>query len=149
MNLQEVLLISDSVISPETIQAYRETDYRVDRERSLVLRINEFNESLATLYKINRVNCCAFITACNPFGQAIDETANAHLQEKLASEIKNRGLIYFKGSGKNIIGDWPSEPSYLVLGISLEASKSLGIKYDQNAIVWCGSDAVPHLVLLR
>ena len=142
-------MISDSVISPETIQAYRETDYRVDGEKSLVLRINEFNESLATLYKINRVNCCAYITACNPFGQAIDESANANLQDKFARELRSRGLIFFNGAGKNTVGDWPGESSYLVLGISLEAAKSLGIKYQQNAIVWCGTDTVPQLVLLR
>jgi len=137
------------VIPPETIQAYRETDYRIDGEIPLVLRINEFNESLATLYKINRVNSCAYITACNPFGQNIGEPANTRLQDKLATELKSRGLIFFKGSGKHPVGDWPGEPSYLVLSVSLEAAKSLGIQYEQNAIVWCGSDAVPQLVLLR
>jgi hypothetical protein len=35
------------------------------------------------------------------------------------------------------------------LGLSLEAAKALGKKYDQNAVVWCGPDAIPELVLLR
>ena len=37
----------------------------------------------------------------------------------------------------------------LVLGLALEAAKSLGNAYEQNAVIWCGPDAVPSLVLLR
>jgi len=36
-----------------------------------------------------------------------------------------------------------------VPGLSLEASKSLGARFEQNAIVWSGADAVPQLILLR
>lgn len=36
----------------------------------------------------------------------------------------------------------------LVLGLALEAAKSLGNAYEQNAVIWCGADAVPNLVLL-
>jgi len=44
--------------------------------------------------------------------------------------------------------DWSAETSYRVLSILLESAKSLGNQYDPNAIVWCGSDAVPQLILL-
>jgi hypothetical protein len=42
----------------------------------------------------------------------------------------------------------PGEPSFLAFGLALEASKTLGKAYEQNAIIWCGADAVPNLVLL-
>ena len=45
-------------------------------------------------------------------------------------------------------GEWESEDSFLVLGISLEGAQELGAAYGQNAIVWCGEDAIPKLVLL-
>lgn len=77
------------------------------------------------------------------------ETANAVNQSKLKSELDLRSLTYFNGFGKHPSGEWPAEPSFLVLGISLEASKVLGKKYDQNAVVWCGLDAIPELVLLK
>ncbi len=139
----------DSLISTDTILAYRETDYCVSGDLPLVLRINEFNKPLASLYKVNRANCCCYITACNPLGNIISDDANDDRQSLLATDIRNRGLTFFKGIGQHPSGKWPGEPSFLVLGIALEAAKSLGNKYEQNAIVWCGSDAVPQLVLLR
>ncbi len=139
----------NSLIPPDTIQAYRETDYRVVSEPPLELRINEFNKSLAALYKVNRANCCCYITAYNPLSHIISDASNADRQSQLATDIQNRGLIFFEGMGKHPSGEWPGEPSFLVLGIALEAAKSLGNKYEQNAIVWCGSDAVPQLILLR
>jgi hypothetical protein len=44
---------------------------------------------------------------------------------------------------------WKGEPSLLVLGISRQQAMDLGDRLEQNAIVWCGPDAVPELVLLR
>jgi hypothetical protein len=35
------------------------------------------------------------------------------------------------------------------LGISRQQAMDLGDRLEQNAIVWCGPDAVPELVLLR
>ncbi len=139
----------NSLIPPDTIQAYRETDYRVLGDLPLVLRINEFNKPLSALYQTNQANCCCYITAFNPLGNIINDDANADRQSLLATDIQSRGLTFFKGIGEHPSGEWPGEPSFLVLGIAIEAAKSLGNKYEQNAIVWCGSDAVPQLVLLR
>ena len=41
------------------------------------------------------------------------------------------------------------EASYLIFGLTLEAAKMLGMRLEQNAIVWAGVDAVPQLILLR
>jgi len=43
----------------------------------------------------------------------------------------------------------PEEASFPVLGLSLKASRALGRKHEQNALVWCTKDAVPQLLLLR
>jgi hypothetical protein len=140
---------SESSIAPETVQAYRETDYRVFSITPVTLRMAEKNESLLGLYKTNRSDSGAFVTACNPLGQQFSEAENARLQDLLAQELGLRSLSFIAGEGKHPEGDWPGEPSFLVFGLSLEAAKTLGKKLEQNAIVWCGSDAVPQLVLLR
>lgn len=142
-------MINSSLISPETIQAYRETEFRVFSEASLVLKISEKCEDLMGLYKTHRSETCAFITACNPLGELISNEQNSDLQKRLEEEIQFRGLTYIAGEGKHPVGDWPGEPSYLVFDLSLEAAKTLGRKFNQNAIVWCGPDAVPELILLR
>ena len=142
-------MINSSVISPETIQAYRETEFRVFSEVSLVLKIFEKCEDLMSLYKTHQSETCAFITACNPLGELLSNEQNSDLQKQLEEEIQFRGLVLIAGEGKHPFGDWPGEPSYLVFDLSLEAAKTLGRKFNQNAIVWCGPDAVPQLILLR
>lgn len=138
-----------SEISPLTIKAYQETDYCVFGESPFVLRVGVANKTLAKLYKRHRTDCGAFVTACNPFGIDAGEAANHARQVELAKELGRRSLTFFNGTGKHPSGGWAAEPSCFVLGISLEAAKTLGKKYDQNAVIWCGSDAVPELVLLR
>lgn len=142
-------MINSSVISPETIQAYHETEFRVFSEASLVLKIFEKCEDLMSLYKTHQSETCAFITACNPLGELLSNEQNSDLQKQLEEEIQFRGLVLIAGEGKHPVGDWPGEPSYLVFDLSLEAAKTLGRKFNQNAIVWCGPDAVPQLILLR
>jgi hypothetical protein len=142
-------LFSRSEIQPETIQAYHETEYRVTGESSVVLRIGEYNESLSRLYKSNKLDSCAFITACNPCSKSLSDAVNMHRHDELGRDLKRHGLKFFQGDGKHPVGGWPGEASYLILGLSLEAAKALGKEYEQNAIVWCGSDALPQLVLLR
>ncbi|MGF6599669.1 hypothetical protein P3T23_004397 [Paraburkholderia sp. GAS448] len=63
-------------------------------------------------------------------------------------ELTQLGLRFIDGIGQRPASEW-AEPNFLVPGISLEAAKELGERYEQNAIVWCGADAVPDLVLLR
>jgi hypothetical protein len=138
-----------SEIPPLTIKAYRETDYCVFGESPLVLRVGIANEPLAKLYKRLKINCGVFVTAFNPLSNDVGEAANSARQIELAKELNQRSLIYFDGIGKHPSGEWTAEPSYFVLGLSLEAAKALGKKYYQNAVVWCGSDAIPELTLLR
>ncbi len=140
---------SESSIEQETILAYRETEFRVFSDTPVTLRIAEKNEALLGLYKANRSVSGAFVTACNPLGQQFSEAENARLHDLLDYELGFRSLNFIAGEGKHPVGDWPGEPSFLVFGLSLEAAKTLGKKLEQSAIVWCGPDAVPQLVLLR
>lgn len=142
-------LSSDSRLSPSLIAAYRETEYRVMADRPFVLRIDEPCAELLALYKTSKLACATFITAYNPFSQAVSHAQNTARQADLAMELRRRSLTFLEGIGEHPTGDWPGEPSYLVLGLSLEAAKSLGQRYEQNAIVWCGADGVPQLVLLK
>jgi hypothetical protein len=144
-----LILKCESLISPETIQAYRETEFRVFVDDVVVLKISQKNEELVDLLKSHRSEACAFVTAFNPLGELLSHEQNSGLQKRLEEEIQFRGLTYIAGEGKHPVGDWPGEPSYLVFDLSLEAAKTLGRKFNQNAIVWCGPDAVPQLIFLR
>jgi sugar phosphate isomerase/epimerase len=138
-----------SEISPSTIKAYLDTDYCVFGEYPFILRVGIASEPLAELYKQLKASCGVFVTSFNPFSIDVGEAANTARQVELVKELNRRNLTYFDGVGKHPSGEWTAEPSYFVLELSLEAAKVLGKKYDQNAVVWCGSDAIPELILLR
>ncbi|HZW26441.1 MAG TPA: DUF3293 domain-containing protein [Gallionella sp.] len=138
-----------SKIDPSTIQSYLETDYRADAPEPFVLRVGVASAPLARLYRQHRTDCCAFITACNPYSWIIGDDANAKRQLELAQELRALGLSFFDGVAVHPAEEWPAEASFLVLGLPLPAAKTLGEKYEQNAILWCGTEATPELVLLR
>lgn len=140
---------SASSIDPDTIKAYLETHYCVEGGLPTTLRVGVQNSSLLILHEAAHVESSAFITACNPFSHACDDATNAQRQDALAQELTHLGLRFVDGIGEHPSNEWPGEPSFLVLGISLEAAKDFGERYEQNAIVWAGADAVPQLVLLR
>ncbi|HCI12479.1 MAG: hypothetical protein A2063_07170 [Gallionellales bacterium GWA2_60_142] len=136
-------------INPSTVRAYRETDYCVDAPEPFVLRVGVASASLAQLYRRHDMNCCAFITACNPYSRIIGDDANAARQLELARELHALGLTFFDSVGRHPAGNWPAESGYLVLGLPLATAKTLGEEFEQNAILWCGSKATPELILLR
>ena len=139
----------DSIIEVGTCQAYRETHYHVLGDMPFTLEVGIANSSLAALYKSLRVQSCAYLTACNPLSQSFEACVNAGLQAAFAGELRRRNLKFVEGIGQHPKNQWPGEASFLVWNLSLEAAKTLGIKHQQNAIIWCGLDATPQLVLLR
>lgn len=142
-------MFSASNIPRETIQAYLETHYRIHGDTPTTLMVGEVNPTLTALHEATRVECSAFITACNPFSQTYDDAPNATRQDALARELRQRGLTFIDGVGQHPSNNWPGEASFLVLGLSLEAAKTLGAQHGQNATIWTGADAVPQLILLR
>ncbi|SOE71077.1 Protein of unknown function [Burkholderia sp. D7] len=139
----------NSAIDPDTLRAYEETHYRVLGDAPATLRIGVFNLALAELHRACSVDCSAFVTAANPFSGLTDADANARRQATLADELLGEGLRFIEGMGEHPSGQWPGEPSFLILGLPLEVAKQLGTRHAQNALVWCGANAVPQLILLR
>lgn len=142
-------MFSDSVIDPATIHSYLETHYCVYGDAPFVLQIGQFSPDLLSLYARHNVACAAFLTGCNPFSREISEPENQERQKSLALELACRSLTTFAGVGQHPSNNWPGEESFLVLGLNLEAAKALGERFEQNAIVWCGADGVPQLIVLR
>ncbi len=142
-------MFSTSVIHPELIQAYTETEFRVLEGMPLSIWVGKLNSELLAVHKQYRVECSAFLTACNPFSQELSDEANSERQIALAKELTTRSLEFLPGIGQHSSNQWPGEPSYLVLGLTLEAAKALGARLEQNAIVWTGVDGVSQLILLR
>ena len=139
-----------SVIHTEKVRAYLATDYRLGHtENDIILNIGKRSERLAVLFKSRGVDCGAFITAYNPRGTIQTDEANNKAHAKLLDEIEWFGLTSIEGSGSEEGTDWPAEYSYFALGLALDPAKAIGNQFDQDAIVWVGSDCVPQLIILR
>jgi hypothetical protein len=140
-------------ISDQVIAAYRSANYRVEStDEIFTLHIDQYSEPLSRLLAASGHQCAAFITACNPLGKRQRSDANVAANERLAGRLRQlpggEGRV-IEGVGYDSCGTWPEEKSFLVLGLDLEASKAVGREFNQNAIVWAGTDAIPRLILLR
>ena len=141
--------LSISAIDPETLQAYRETHYRVLGDSPLTLHVDAESADLRLLHARYQSRCSAFITACNPLGRVAAAPLNAQRQQALLVELSRRKLAVIPGIGQHPTNPWPGEPSFLVPGLTRRSAQALGRRFEQNAIVWSGFDAVPKLILLR
>ena len=137
-------------IHPDKIRAYNATDYRLGHTvHDIILNIGVHADRLSALFASNSVTCGAFLTAFNPRGNIQSDEANEQAHAQLEQQLQALGLHSIEGSGSEKGTEWPAERSYFALGLELEVAKGIGRHFDQDAIVWVDSSAIPQLVLLR
>lgn len=136
-------------IDPALIQAYHDTIYHIAADPPFTMRVDVPSRELRALHGRVSVESSAFVTACNPLSQPLSAAENEARQAALAAELARCGWEFVPGEGRDPDGDWPGESSFLVLGLGLDDARSLGERHQQNAILWAGADALPHLILLR
>jgi sugar phosphate isomerase/epimerase len=140
--------MTDTAIAADRVAAYRATQYRIGGSESFTLSIDKQSDALLQLYRKTGQDCGLFITAFNPFGQAQSAEANEAAHSRLGEHLRALSRHVIEGAGYPS-GDWTPELSYFALGISEGAARQLGRRFDQDAVVWAGADAVPRLLLLR
>ena len=137
-------------IHPDKVRAFLATDYRLGHtSQDIVLTIGQRSERLAALFDAKGVDCGAFLTAYNPQSTIQPDAINDRAHAELAAKLQELGILAIEGTGSEEGTTWPAEKSYFALGLALEPAKAIGTHFDQDAIVWVGSDAVPQLILLR
>ncbi|CAN4276785.1 Protein of unknown function DUF3293 [Methylophilaceae bacterium] len=139
---------SVSALNPELIKAYQSAEYHVMSAKPFILELGKRSEGLVDLAKRFKVECFTFITAYNPYSEVLSDKENAKRNGQLKQELDRLGLTIVIGYGQDPEMTRKKEDGFVVFGLGLDAAKELGVKFQQNAIVWCGADAVPNLVLL-
>lgn len=143
-------MLAHSHIPTDKITAYRATDYRFDHGPDrITLHIGTQSDALARLYASSGYACGVFITAYNPLGHAHSLEANEAAHARLGAELNALAIEVMEGAGADPTGAWPEEKSFFALGVELEAARTLGLRYHQDAIVWVGRNTIPILVVLR
>jgi hypothetical protein len=139
-----------SEIPKELIDTYSTAIYRVDAPNCVVtFHIDKASPELAELHREMGVQSSAFITAYHPYSVPVSDEENEKAQQALLAELHARGYRWLEGAGENAKGEWPAEPSVLVLGISEQEATRLAIQFRQNGYVFCSGNALPRLVLTR
>ena len=82
-------------------------------------------------------------------GVQAEALENEKANDALKSVLKDAQIMFHEGIGEDPTSEWSGEPSVCALGLSREKAIAIGRAFNQNSIVWIGSDAVPELVLLR
>ena len=118
-------------------RAYIATSFEADMlGKWLRIRVGDTHTELDAVLATHNLDNWVYITACNPASRQLPDSENNRRQKDLEDWIREAGRVYFTGQG---VGDdcrWPSEPSFLVLGISRPEAIQWGHKFGQNAVVW-------------
>ena len=146
---QSVRGVDPTEIEPGLVNAYVQTDFALAGETELVFNVGRASPALDVAMIWRGLERAAFLTAYNPFSRDVGEAQNRKAQEALLCDLERMGLDWIVGEGRDPSGEWPGEPSVLVLGITREQALELGRSYEQNALVWCEVGRPSELILLR
>lgn len=139
-----------SEISPGLIASYKAAGYQAVVEADiLILHIDQYSAPLNQILGKFEHQCAAYITAANPLSQQQRPHVNQIRNTKLRNALTQHTDRVFAGASTDPAKLWPPEKSFLALGINLKTAMSLGRQFDQNAVVWADTDAIPRLILLR
>ncbi len=142
--------LKNSEIPFDLTADYCRANYRVGMHADFfTLHVNQYSESMRQLMEARDVVGAAIITAYNPFSQLQKTPVNLAAHAMLLETLKDNSEFCIEGINIDPSGTWPEEKSVCVLGIDLAAARSLGQRFQQNAVVWIGNNAIPRLVLLR
>lgn len=138
-------------MTPAKRLAYLATDYRVSTPTGpITLRIGEACPTMAAALRDGGWATAVFVTAWNPGGEAAEARANAAAQAQLRDELRAAGWSFWEGEGAarepERHGEWPAEPSVLVLGMLRVAGRALAQAYGQDAVVFVDAAGMVELV---
>lgn len=137
-------------MSQELLKAYHQALYVVFIESGeMVLKVGERNPALIDLLQRKQTENWAYLTAANPRSQLLSDEENQSRNQHLESILEKQKYLYFKGEGRSAQGNWPSEKSFLVLGISEKEAIHLARQFNQAGLLIGTSSGVPVLRILE
>jgi hypothetical protein len=122
-------------LTEELSNAYFGTEFQVFIPNgTITLHGLGLSEELVELHLAYEVSSSAFITAYSPYSQEIEDWVNRENQARLMREA-SRNWHFLPGAGADPKGNWPAEPSILVLGIEPEEAMAIGREFHQHAVL--------------
>ena len=128
---------TSTTVCEDMSKAFAEMHFIVHAGEDVTVKSGEINDELLSLMRSRKLDTCAFVTACNPLIRQRPSKQRDQQHEDLLKELKNRSLAYLPASCRRTVDKPTHDKSVLVLGISLEAAKTLAKRFNQQAVLWC------------
>ena len=130
--------------------AYEQAVYCINVANSaqgeLEVRIGQHSAGVDKLLEQHAVASAAFITACNPASELLNDDDNAVRHAALYADVQAAVYKCLQGEGRDPGGTCPAERSLLILGIEHAAAAKLSQHCGQSAWVWLVSGCPAELV---
>ena len=116
-------------------QAYASSAYVVTGSpEPMVLQVGVRNQAAARLLLAQGLTSAVFVSAHNPWGQALSAEQNQARHRQLLADLSPHWRLY-EGFGVSPRGDWPAETSVLVMCDQADLHVQWMTTYQQNAVV--------------
>ncbi len=130
--------------------SFRATHYRVsEHPHNFIIRIGEASQPVEALFWDYSLASAIYITAYNPFSvkkpDAVNEAANAKLRQRLEA-LGAVAISEGEGKDPDPQATWPSEASFLALGLDEKTGQALAQEFWQWAFVLMERGKTPALV---
>ncbi|WP_341667613.1 DUF3293 domain-containing protein [Alcaligenes sp. SDU_A2] len=127
-------------------KAFEQAIYQVHSPAGdLTLRIGTRHARLAQLLRQENCRGAAILTAHNPQAQRCGDHFNLAAQETLLRALQQQGMRWWPAVNQDPEGQWPNEPGFLILDISLHQARLLARLAKQLAFVYIEPDGVARL----
>lgn len=130
------------------LAAYAATAYRVTTPAGeFALRLGVADAGLAAWMHAAGIVALHILTAYNPHSRRADDAANAAQQAALLTAVRRAGRPCLAGC--NVAdGDWPPEPTCVLLDAPAAEARALGREFGQDAIVGVDADGRAGVIWL-
>lgn len=147
---------STSQLPAELVLAYRNAWYDVvlhapgqPAAAPCTLQVDVHSPTLLRAMQQCGASQACLLTACNPQGALLSPMDNEGRMLQLRIALQQDGWSWAPALGRDPLNQWPGEDSLLVWHMDAAQSRAWGQRWEQNAVLTVGRDAVPRLLLLR
>lgn len=121
-------------IKPDLHHAYLATRYHV-MEPDIIIRANRYHDDLDAWLEAAGYDRWAFISACNPWSERLEDSKNRMRHEALIEACRPYQIFQAQGEPEEP-SDWPAETSLFIVDIDRNHAISLCCDFEQWAILY-------------
>lgn len=126
---------SSSAIPADLLTEYLGARY-VLNDAGLTIRIGQHLDAVDRICEQHGFQTWAFITAYNPRSRLLTDEENCRRNEELRLVLIEQGFFFTEGEGQCEDPTWKPEKSFFVPGVTRQLALDLGLRFNQNAVVF-------------